>query len=155
IAAGDDLKEGDKGRMGGQDETGTLISIKGDKATVQFSDIRSQIKVDDLVRADQAHTTAERKAKAFALDLKQKKSQFKGMLDIRGKRAEEAIPMIDQFLDDALLLSQSELRILHGKGEGILRQIVRDKLKRNKQVASIKDEHVERGGDGMTVIVLK
>jgi DNA mismatch repair protein MutS2 len=53
------------------------------------------------------------------------------------------------------LLSQGELKILHGKGEGVLRKVIRDHLKRYKEVASVKDEHVERGGDGITVVVLK
>jgi DNA mismatch repair protein MutS2 len=63
--------------------------------------------------------------------------------------------MLDQFLDTAILLSQAELRILHGKGEGILRKVVRDHLKHYAQVESIRDEHVERGGDGITIVVLK
>jgi DNA mismatch repair protein MutS2 len=155
IPSAQGLNAGDKVRMLGQDVTGTLIAVKGDKATVQFGDLRSQLKLQDLVRADQANAAMERKVRSLGLDLGRKQSQFKSTLDIRGKRAEEVIPMIDQFLDDALLLSQSELRILHGKGEGVLRKVVRERLKQNKQVASIRDEHVERGGDGMTVVVLK
>jgi DNA mismatch repair protein MutS2 len=58
-------------------------------------------------------------------------------------------------LDDAILLGQGELKILHGKGEGVLRKVIREQLKKTKQVASFKDEHVDRGGDGITVVVLK
>jgi DNA mismatch repair protein MutS2 len=76
-------------------------------------------------------------------------------LDVRGKRVEEVIPLLEQFLDDAILLSHGEIKILHGKGEGVLRKVVRDHLKKYKQVSSFADEHVERGGDGITVIVLK
>jgi DNA mismatch repair protein MutS2 len=76
-------------------------------------------------------------------------------LDIRGKRVEEVIPVLDQFIDDALLLGHSELKILHGKGEGVLRKVVRDHLKKVKQVVSLSDEHVERGGVGITVVILK
>jgi DNA mismatch repair protein MutS2 len=63
--------------------------------------------------------------------------------------------LVDQFIDTAILLGQGELRILHGKGEGVLRKVVREQLKKYKQVASMADEHVERGGDGITIVVLK
>jgi DNA mismatch repair protein MutS2 len=68
---------------------------------------------------------------------------------------EEVGSILDQFLDDAILLGQGELKILHGKGEGILRKVVREQLKKVKGVASFKDEHIDRGGDGITVVILK
>jgi DNA mismatch repair protein MutS2 len=91
----------------------------------------------------------------MGIDIHRKQSQFASSLDIRGKRVEEAIPMLDQFLDDAILLGQAELNILHGKGEGILRQVIREKLKSTKAVASFTDAHADRGGAGITVVVLK
>jgi DNA mismatch repair protein MutS2 len=63
--------------------------------------------------------------------------------------------LLDQFLDDAMLLGHAEIKILHGKGEGVLRKVVLDRLKATKGVASFADEHVDRGGDGITVVVLK
>ena len=63
--------------------------------------------------------------------------------------------MIHRFMDTAILLSQAELKILHGKGEGVLRKVIRDELRKYKEIASVADEHVERGGDGITVVVLK
>ena len=74
---------------------------------------------------------------------------------MRGKRVEEVIGILDQFMDTAILLGQSEIRILHGKGEGVLRKVVRDHLRKYKEVASVADEHVERGGDGITIVILK
>jgi DNA mismatch repair protein MutS2 len=68
---------------------------------------------------------------------------------------EEVVPLLDQFMDTAILLGQGEIRLLHGKGEGVLRKVIREQLKKYKQVASVKDEHVERGGDGITIVVLK
>ena len=84
-----------------------------------------------------------------------KQSQFSTTLDVRGKRVDEVISVLIQFLDDAVLLSQHELRILHGKGEGVLRSVIRDQLKQTKGIASFADDHVERGGAGITVVVLK
>ncbi len=150
------IVEGDKVRLIGQEVSGTVLSIKEDSAIVQFGDLRSNVKLKKLVRSDLVEVNpAVTRARSLGLDVMRKQSTFVNTLDVRGKRVEEVIPILDQFIDDALLLSQSELKILHGKGEGVLRKVVRDHLKKVKQVVSIADEHVERGGDGITVVVLK
>jgi DNA mismatch repair protein MutS2 len=149
------VKEGDKVRLIGQEVTGNLVSIKGNQAIVEFGSIRSTVKLDQLVRSDLVEPSFVRKVRAMGLDVMKKQSTFEPTLDLRGKRAEEVVAELERFLDDAILLSQGELKILHGKGEGVLRKIVRDHLKKIKQVASFADEHVERGGDGITVVVLK
>ena len=118
--------------------------------------IGTVVKVAQLVRSDQIQEDPViKKARSLGLDIRQKQAAFSTTLDVRGKRVEEVIPQVTQFLDDAILLAHGELRILHGKGEGVLRQVIRDVLKKNKQVASFADEHVERGGAGITVVVLK
>ncbi|MBS1680444.1 MAG: Smr/MutS family protein [Bacteroidetes bacterium] len=150
-----DVKEGDKVRMVGQDVTGNLVSIKGNNAVVEFGSIRSTVKINQLVRSDLAEPSSVRKAKSLGLDVVSKQSSFVATLDLRGKRADEVIPELDRFLDDAILLSQSELKIIHGKGEGVLRKIVREHLRKVKQVASLADEHADRGGDGITIVILK
>jgi DNA mismatch repair protein MutS2 len=150
------LKVGDKVRMIGQEVTGTLLSIKANSAIVQFGNLQSHLKLAQLVRSDLAEVTDSfKKIKSFGIDVMQKQSSFVSSLDIRGKRVEEVGSILDQFLDDAILLGQGELKILHGKGEGILRKVVREQLKKVKGVASFKDEHIDRGGDGITVVILK
>ena len=74
------------------------------------------------------------KLQSISIRLHEKQSRFNPTLDVRGKRVEEAIPLLEQFLDDAILLSQGEIKILHGKGEGLLRKVLRDQLKKYKQV---------------------
>lgn len=149
------VREGDKVRLIGQEVTGTLMSIKGNQAIVEFGSVRSTVKLNQLVRSDLVEASFVKKARAIGLDVMKKQSTFDPTLDLRGKRAEEVVPELERFLDDAILLSQGELRILHGKGEGVLRKIVREHLKKVRQVASFADEHVERGGAGITVVVLK
>ncbi len=149
------LKEGDKVRLIGQEVTGTLVTIKGKQADVEFGSARTTVKLNQLVRSDLVEPTSVSKARSLGVDVMRKQSSFVSTLDLRGKRAEEVVAELDQFLDDAILLSQGELKILHGKGEGVLRKIVRERLKTVKQVASFADEHVERGGAGITVVVLK
>lgn len=149
------LKEGDKVRLIGQEVTGTLVSIKGKQAEVEFGSARTTLKLSQLVRSDLVEPTSVNKARSMGVDVMRKQSSFVSTLDLRGKRAEEVVAELDRFLDDAILLSQGELKILHGKGEGVLRKIVRERLKTIKDVASFADEHVERGGSGVTVVVLK
>jgi DNA mismatch repair protein MutS2 len=149
------LKSGDKVRMRGQEVTGTLEEVKGKNAVVQFGSIRSHVRLDKLVRSDQATVSESRPRSSTGIDIQKRQSEFSATLDIRGKRVEEVLPLITQFIDDAVLLGQAEVRILHGKGEGVLRKVIRDYLKKVRHVASMSDEHADRGGAGITVVVLK
>ena len=152
----DTIEVGDYVRLVGQEVSGKVLSINDKNAVVQFGDLRSQVKLKQLVRSDKAIVHPKfAKAKSLGIDVMAKQSTFVSTLDIRGKRVEEVNSLLDQFIDDALLLGQAELKILHGKGEGVLRKVVRERLKSIKGVASFADEHVERGGAGITVVVLK
>ena len=152
----DGLKEGDRVRIIGQEGSGVVLSIQGKNATVQFGLLKSVTNVNKL---EKITATGEKEISArlrsAGINVIEKRANFNHTLDIRGKRVDEVIGILEQYLDTAILLGQGELRILHGKGEGVLRKIVREHLKRYKEVASVKDEHVERGGDGITVVVLK
>lgn len=150
------VEVGDKVRLIGQEVTGTLLSINGKNAVVQFGDLRSTVKLNNLVKSrDVIADLHIQRQRTTGIDIQAKRSNFYPTLDLRGKRVDEVIPLLTRFLDDAFLLSQGELRILHGKGEGVLRKVVRDELKKTKGVSSIADEHADRGGDGITVVVLK
>jgi DNA mismatch repair protein MutS2 len=152
----DELKEGDRVRIIGQDSSGVILSIQGKNATIQFGELKSVAKVDKLEKITGAvEREMATRLRTSGINVYEKRSNFSDTLDIRGKRVDEVIPMLDQFMDTAILLGQGELKILHGKGEGVLRKVVRDHLKRYKEVASMNDEHVERGGDGITIVVLK
>jgi DNA mismatch repair protein MutS2 len=152
----DELKEGDRVRIIGQDSSGVILSIQGKNATVQFGELKSVAKVDKLEKITGAiEKEMATRLRTSGINVYEKRSNFSDTLDVRGKRVDEVIPMLDQFMDTAILLGQGELKILHGKGEGVLRKVVRDHLKRYKEVATMNDEHVERGGDGITIVVLK
>jgi DNA mismatch repair protein MutS2 len=152
----DELKEGDRVRIIGQDSSGVILSIQGKNATVQFGELKSVAKIDKLEKITGAiEKEMASRLRTSGINVYEKRSNFSETLDVRGKRVDEVIPLLDQFMDTAILLGQGELKVLHGKGEGVLRKVVRDHLKRYKEVASMNDEHVERGGDGITIVVLK
>lgn len=149
------IEVGDSVRLRGQEVSGKVISIKENTALVQFGDLYSQVKVNQLVRSDKVSAQEGQAPKSKSMNLLSKQTTFVNTLDIRGKRVEEVNTMLEQFLDDAILLGHGEVKILHGKGEGVLRTVVRDQLKKNRSVASFADEHVDRGGAGITVVILK
>lgn len=150
------LKEGDRVRIVGQEGSGIVLSIQRNNVTVQFGLLKSVTKLHKLEKITAAvEKEIGARLRSAGINVIEKRANFNPTLDIRGKRVDEVTGILDQYLDTAILLGQGELRILHGKGEGVLRKIVREHLKNYKEVASVKDEHVERGGDGITVVVLK
>jgi DNA mismatch repair protein MutS2 len=146
---------GDVVRLEGQQAAGEVLETDGKTAIVQFGAMKTKTEVHKLEKLSQRPAALKPTTAAPIASLAEKRARFQSVLDIRGKRVEEAIPMLEEFIDTALLLGCAELQILHGKGEGILRKAVRDKLKQYPQVASVADAHVERGGAGITVVVLK
>jgi DNA mismatch repair protein MutS2 len=150
------IEVGSKVRLSGQEVTGTVLSIKENNAVVQFGDWRSTVNLKQLVLSHLAEPdTPTRTTPSAGMSVLLQQSSFQPILDIRGRRAEEVVPLLEKFVDQAVLLSHAQLKIIHGKGEGVLRKIVRDYLKKVKPVVSVSDEHADRGGDGITLVVLK
>jgi DNA mismatch repair protein MutS2 len=156
VKSDEPVKEGDRVRIVGQQGSGIVSSIKGKTASVQFGELMTTVSIAKL---EKASTVIEKeissRARSVGINIHEKQAHFSSTLDVRGKRVDEVVSLLDQFMDTAILLGQGEVRILHGKGEGVLRKVIREQLKKFKQVASVSDEHIERGGDGITVVVLK
>ena len=151
-ALGGELKEGDKVRLIGGEVTGTILTLKRTIALVQFGTIRSSVKLERLVRSDQQGEVATvETGSAYPSGT----SQFSPQLDVRGMRVEALMPVLMRFIDEAVQFGMNEVSILHGKGEGVLRSVVRDYLKGRKEVAFFRDEHADRGGAGITITVFK
>jgi DNA mismatch repair protein MutS2 len=93
--------------------------------------------------------------KTYIDDLDQKLINYHMTLDLRGKRADEALSMLQRYIDDAILLNMNEVRILHGKGNGILRQVTRDYLRSIKEIKKYQDAPLEQGGAGITVVLFR
>jgi DNA mismatch repair protein MutS2 len=150
------IQEGDRVRITGQEGSGVVLSLKGKNASVQFGEMKTMVDVSKLEKITGAvEKEIATKLRSVGINMYEKQAHFNSTLDVRGKRVEEVISLLDQFMDTAILLGHGEVKILHGKGEGVLRKVIREQLKKIKQVASVSDEHVERGGDGITVVVLK
>lgn len=146
-------------RIDGEETYGQVVEIKGKKAVVESNSIRMTIPLSRLQgTAKQKIPTAKSAvsvSRGIYDDINEKRARFNPTLDLRGHRAEEAIAELHQFLDTALLLSEKEVRILHGKGYGILMQIIRDELRANRDVRTFHPEKLELGGEGITVVELR
>jgi DNA mismatch repair protein MutS2 len=82
-------------------------------------------------------------------------ANFSPEIDVRGKRGDEALFEIEKYLDKALMMGFANLKIIHGKGDGILRKLIREYLRKYSAVDRMEDEHADRGGDGITYVFLK
>lgn len=149
------LKVGDWAIITEQGVKGEIVEIKGDMATIVFNSIKLNTSLDRLEKTS-IENSKSKSNKAIKSDMYETKvNNFKLTLDMRGKPAEEAIEELNKYIDDAILVSVKEFKILHGKGNGILRTVVRQELHRNPDVKTFRPEAIEFGGDGITLVTLK
>ena len=129
----------------------SVATPRAESSAQNASAVRAVVSVQPLT----ATKPSFRVSRGIYDDINEKRARFNPTLDLRGHRAEEAIAELHQFLDTALLLSEKEVRILHGKGYGILMQIIRDELRASRDVRSFHPEKLELGGEGITVVELR
>ncbi len=139
----------------GQGAVGQVLEIKGKDAVVALGSIRSTIKLNRLEKAATPKVEKASKVAMRGIDMNSRMAQFSLTLDVRGKRGEEVYVILDQYMNDAILLGVPEVHILHGKGDGILRALVKEQLKRYREIKSVQDEHADRGGAGISIIQFK
>lgn len=146
------IEKGDFVRMKMGSATGYVQEINKKEAIVQMGMMRMNIKLRDLELAKEPLDI--RTTKSIQTDTTDTNARFHNKLDIRGMRMEEAVKMVEDFVDRALLANADSLRILHGKGSGILRKAVREKLREYKAIKKISHPAAEFGGDGVTLVNL-
>ena len=162
------LAAGDSVRIKGTNSIGEIESIQGKQATVIFGGLRSKVKVEQLERSEKVKVNSEKFATAIdkhahlaiqtshmtRATMEDRRQNFHQDLDVRGMRGDEALDTVMHFIDDAILIGLSRVRILHGTGTGALRQLIRQYLATVPNVKKAKDEHVQFGGAGITVVDL-
>ncbi len=133
---------------------GELMEIKKDKAMVLFGLVKTWMKLDELLKVEKQETKLKESKIKSSMDWVQRQAHFSPVLDLRGKLGDEAVTLLNEFLENAYMLGNNSLKVIHGRGEGILRKLVAAELKRKPIVKDWKYEHADRGGDGATVIEL-
>ena len=155
---GRNLEVGDSVKIRGLSTVGKIESMDGKNATVIFGGMRTKMPASRLEYVDMAEAKKEDVAPVFNVSretretIDNRKLNFHQDHDVRGTRGDEALNAVMYFIDDACLVGMSRVRILHGKGNGILRQLIRQYLATVPSVTSFRDEHVQFGGAGITVV---
>ena len=147
-------------KIKGQTSVGEVLEINGKKAIVAFGSIKTTVKLDRLERTNAQPKQADVSTKSTYISsqtqdsMYEKKLNFKQDIDVRGMRGDEALQAVTYFIDDAILVGMSRVRILHGTGTGILRTLIRQYLQTVPGVSRFADEHIQFGGAGITVVDL-
>ncbi|KAA8485331.1 DNA mismatch repair protein MutS2 [Arcticibacter tournemirensis] len=152
-AAPTELAAGDWVKLTDSETIGQIIDVTKENVILAIGDLRSVVKRKRVQKIAKKEVPKEIR-RSYSSGITEDLAQFRPEIDIRGMRGEEALYEIEKYLDKALMMGFSNLRIIHGKGDGILRKLVRDYLRKYSHVSRMEDEHPDRGGDGITNVYL-
>jgi DNA mismatch repair protein MutS2 len=156
--ANETFKQGDNVRLKGQTATGVILELQDKQAIVAFGQLKSTVKLVKLEIVSNNQLKKEKHkydslvSSATSDEVRQRKLTFSSEIDVRGMRGDEALQAVTYFIDDALMIGVASVRILHGTGTGALRQMIRQYLGTVHGVNRYRDEHVQLGGAGITVV---
>lgn len=151
--ADEELKPGDWVKLTDSETTGQVIELIKDNVVIAIGDLRTVAKKKRVIKVSRSSVPKEIR-KSFNSHTGDFAS-FSPEIDVRGMRTEDALHAIEKLFDRALMMGFNNLKIIHGKGDGILRKMIRQYLKKYDQVDRLEDEHADRGGDGITYAYLK
>ncbi|WP_321299441.1 endonuclease MutS2 [Marinifilum fragile] len=156
----DVIEKGDMVRLDNQNTIGEVIEINEKTAVVAFGSILTSVKAKRLSKVSKSQLKKQEKTynQTSALvqeRISKRKLNFRQDIDVRGMRGDEALQIVMDHVDEAIMLDVKEFRILHGTGHGILRQLIRDYLQTVDLVRHFKDERIQMGGSGITVVTME
>ncbi|WP_299289560.1 endonuclease MutS2 [uncultured Mucilaginibacter sp.] len=148
-----EIEVGDWVKLNDSETMGQVLELARDNVIIAIGDLRTVAKRKKVHKVARKEVPKEiRRSYNSALN---DTASFSPEIDVRGKRGEETLYEIEKYLDRAIMMGVGTLKIIHGKGDGILRKIIRDYLKKYSEVSHVEDEHADRGGDGITYVYLK
>ena len=153
----DKLKIGDRVKVLTLDQTGEILSLPDDKGdlTVKIGIIKVSINVSDLMFMEEPAEREEKRKGRYGSLYRAKAQTVSPSINVQGKYLDDAVMDVDKYLDDAYMAGLREVTVIHGRGEGILKEGLRKLFKRHKHVASYRKGGYNEGGDGVTVVTLK
>jgi DNA mismatch repair protein MutS2 len=149
-----ELRSGDWVKLAGSETLAQVMEVAKDNVILAMGDLRSVVKRNRVKKVSNKSVPKEIR-RSYSSQITETIANFRPELDVRGKRGEEALNEIEKYLDKAIMMGFPNLKIIHGKGDGILRRMIREYLKKYHEVARLEDEHPDRGGDGITYVHLR
>jgi len=150
------INVGSKVRLAGQEVVGEVTDMGDKNAVVSFGNMYTSVALEKLEKVSESeYKQRNRSASSLHFNYNEKVLNFKPYIDVRGDRVEEAIKKITDLVDEAIMLDFKELKILHGKGNGVLRQFIRDYLRTIPRIEACHDEDIRFGGGGITIVKFK
>ncbi len=152
------LKVGDKVRLKDNDMVGEVTQVAAKYVSVSVGSIISKLapgkveKISNQQYKDKTRSTFRPVIHYDSESISRRKLDFKPTIDIRGERLADALDIVMHFIDDATMVGVGQVKILHGKGNGVLREEIRKYLRTVPAVKSLRDEAVQQGGAGITVV---
>lgn len=147
-----ELKAGDWVKLDDSDTVAQVVDVARGNVILAMGDLRSVVKINRVTKV--AGKKQKEARSSYSSQITESITQFSPEIDVRGRRGEDALYEIEKYLDKAIMMGFPSLKIIHGKGDGILRKLIREYLKKYSQVERMEDEHADRGGDGITYVYL-
>jgi DNA mismatch repair protein MutS2 len=149
------IEVGDWVQLVNTETSGQVLEINRDNLVLALGDLRSVVKKNRVQKISNRQAKKVVQSNSFSGRMSEAITNFKPELDLRGMRGENALQEVENYLDKAIMLGFPSIKLIHGKGDGILRKLIRDYLKKYIEVTKVEDEHADRGGDGITYVYLK
>jgi DNA mismatch repair protein MutS2 len=146
------IEVGDWIQLNNSDTTGQVLEINRDNLVVALGDLRSVLKKSRVYKISNKQAKKAVQSNSYTGSMSEAISSFSAELDLRGMRGDNALHEVEKYLDKSIMLGFPFIKLIHGKGDGILRKLIREYLKKYSQVNRVEDEHADRGGDGITYV---
>ena len=156
------LKAGEKVRIKENGMVGEVVKVSSKAVVVTIGNISSKMPLDKVERITSnefksavKETSRPVSAIRFDSSISERKLNFSTELDVRGERLNDAVEKVTRYIDDAVMLGMSSVRIIHGKGTGVLRDELQKLIRTIPGVAGVRDEHIQFGGTGVTIVTFE
>ena len=155
------LKAGEKVRVKENGMVGEVAKVSAKAVIVTIGNISSKMPLDKVERItsneykNAVKETSRPSSIKFDSSISERKLNFSTEMDVRGERLNDAIEKVTRYVDDAIMLGMPSVRIIHGKGTGVLRDELQKMIRTMHGVASVRDEHIQFGGTGVTIVTFE
>jgi len=146
------IEVGDWVQLNSSETTGQVLEINRDNLVIALGDLRSVLKKNRVYKISNKQAKKVVQNNSYSGSISEAISSFNAELDLRGMRGDDALHEVEKYLDKSIMLGFPFIKLIHGKGDGILRKLIREYLKKYRQVNRVEDEHADRGGDGITYV---